>query len=565
MPLSLVAFLGGALTIVSPCILPVLPFVFSRAGAPFRRSGLPLLAGMALTFAVLGTAATAVSEWVVQANSVGRGAAMAIFTVLGATLVAPSVGDRLWRPLVRLGSLIDARGRRLDGVGGSLLLGMSTGLLWTPCAGPILGLLLAGASVHGPALQTLWLLLSFALGAALMLALLLLASQRLLAVVKRYGAIEAGIRRGVGVAVLVGVAAIALGWDAGILTRVSLLSTARLEQRLVGTFRPVAEHAERVDRAMPTLAGAVAWLNTAPLTAESVRGKVVLVDFWTYSCINCLRSIPYVAAWDARYRSSGLVVIGVHSPEFAFEHDIDNVSTAVRALKLTYPIAIDNRFVLWQAFRNEYWPAHYVVDARGRIRHEQFGEGHYDDTERVIRQLLEERDARAALTDTVLVEGTGVQAAPAFGDARSPETYLGAERQARFESPQPVKKGVPVQYTAPSSLQLNDWGLAGTWNVGDESARLASAPGRILFRFHARDLHLVIGPSASGRPIRFRVRLDGAAPGSARGIDVDDDGAGVVTGHRLYQLIRQSAPIEDRTFEIEFLDPGAEAFAFTFG
>jgi thiol-disulfide isomerase/thioredoxin len=319
-----------------------------------------------------------------------------------------------------------------------------------------------------------------------------------------------------------------------------------------------------VEGAMPPLDGAIAWLNSPKLTREQLRGKVVLVDFWTYSCINCLRSLPYIRAWAQKYKDHGLVVIGVHAPEFAFEKDIDNVRRAVRDLGVTYPVALDSNLTIWRAFNNEYWPAHYFIDAQGRIRHHHFGEGEYDDSERVIQQLLREAGYGNVPGGIVNPDSGGVQAAADNSDMQSPETYVGYGRAAGFASGDPVRDLSHV-YTTPATLLPNQWGLTGDWTVVAEKAVLDHAPGKIVFRFHARDLHLVLGPAPGGKPVRFRVTLDGSAAGAAHGVDIDAAGNGTITTQRLYQLVRQSGTVTDRTFTIEFLDPGVQAFAFTFG
>jgi len=481
------------------------------------------------------------------------------------------------RPFVRLGGRVQGRGDQNPSIGRSLLLGVSTGLLWAPCAGPILGLILTGAAIEGASAHTAFLLVAFAAGAGCSLAVALLAGNKVFALMKRSLGAEEWIRRGLGVAVLVGVVAIASGWDTGILRRVSLASTAGLEQRLVDRLRPVAlTHASAPAAAadqiqlsnegpFPSLDGAVAWLNSPPLTRESLKGKVVLVDFWTYSCINCLRAIPYVEAWSDKYKDDGLVVIGVHTPEFAFEKDQGNVSKAVQDLKITYPVAIDSNYAIWKAFKNEYWPAHYFIDAQGVIRYHHFGEGEYDKSEQVIQQLLKEKNANLKARGLVQVNASGAQAAADMDDIRSQETYIGYGRQENYVSPEKIKQDAAGVYTAPGRLDVNNWGLAGKWEVGSERAMLLAAPGRIIFRFHARDLHLVLGPGKDGRPIRFRVLLDGGAPADDHGVDVDSQGNGTVKDYRLYQLIRQKGKVEDRTFQIEFLDPDVQAFAFTFG
>ena len=315
---------------------------------------------------------------------------------------------------------------------------------------------------------------------------------------------------------------------------------------------------------MPDLGGAISWLNSAPLTREALRGKVVLVEFWTYTCINSLRPLPYVKAWAAKYKDAGLVVIGVHTPEFSVEKERGNVENAVRDLKVGYPVALDSDYRIWRAFDNQYWPALYFIDAKGRIRHHYFGEGQYAEAERVIQDLLKESGAADLAPSSVRVSGEGVEAAPS-AVVRSPETYVGYQRSERFTSPERFAKDALRTYRAPERPLVNQWGLVGSWVVGAESVALEGAGGQIVFRFHSRDLHLVLAPAKDGRPVRFKVRLDGAAPGDAHGSDSAPDGSGVVREARLYQLIRQGPHVEPRTFEIEFEDPGLRAFVFTFG
>jgi len=319
-----------------------------------------------------------------------------------------------------------------------------------------------------------------------------------------------------------------------------------------------------IERAFPSLNGANDWLNSQPLTPESLRGKVVLIDFWTYTCINWQRSLPYVRAWAEKYKDQGLVVIGVHTPEFGFEKDLNNVRTAVKALKVDYPVAIDNDYAIWRAFRNNYWPALYFVDAKGNIRHHQFGEGEYERSERIIQQLLNEAGNPRVSDDLVQPDARGAEVAADWTNLASPENYLGGDRSRNFASPGGAAVGRSRDYATPEQLKPNHWGLSGDWTVKTDAVVLNKANGRIVYRFHARDLHLVMGP-ASEKPVRFRVLIDGQPAGAAHGSDVDEQGYGIVTEQRLYQLIRQSQPIADRRFEIEFLDPGVEAFAFTFG
>lgn len=316
---------------------------------------------------------------------------------------------------------------------------------------------------------------------------------------------------------------------------------------------------------IPDLDGAVAWLNSAPLNHRSLRGKVVLVDFWTYTCINSLRPLPYVKSWAGKYKDAGLVVIGVHTPEFSFEKERGNVQNALRDLKVTYPVAIDSNYAIWQAFNNEYWPAQYLIDSKGRIRYQHFGEGEYRELERLIQGLLKESGATGFDGNLVSVSGAGVEAAPDFTNERSPETYIGYRQAEHFASPERVARDSRKTYTAPARLAVNQWGLSGSWKVGEESAVSQEPGGKIVFKFHSRDLHLVLAPTKDGKPVRFKVTLDSETPGENCGSDAAADGTGEVREPRLYQLIRQKGVVQDRIFEIEFLDPGVHALDFTFG
>jgi len=594
----ILAFLGGVLTILSPCILPVIPFVFARADQPFRRGTLPLLAGMAVTFALFAALATAGGNWIVTTNQYGRWIALVIMAVLGVSLLVPRLAEQLARPFVQLGVRLGkgksaASGTTAASPGASVLLGASIGLLWAPCAGPILGLVLGAAALSGVGVRSLSLLLAFALGAACSLAVALLAGQRVFKALKRGLGAEAWLRRALGGAVLVGVIAIALGADTRLLAAVAYINTNNVEQKLVSVLgqaqsvlasgqpaaQPVATPIPGADPAqapasvpldregpMPALKGATAWINSPPLTPAALRGKVVLVDMWTYSCINCLRSLPYIEAWSQKYKDQGLVVIGVHAPEFAFERNTANVRQAVTNLKLTFPVAVDSSLNIWHAFSNEYWPADYFIDAQGQIRYHHFGEGDYARGERVIQELLAEAHHQTIATgeSLVRVDGSGAEAPAAMNEIGSPETYIGYQRGERFDSPQQMRTDANAHYTAPLRPSLNQWGFDGYWKVNAGYAQLDKAPGGITYRFHARDLHLVLG-SATGKPIRFKITIDGTPPGPDHGADTDAQGYGTVAFHRLYQLVRQKGAVEDRTFEIQFLDPGVQAYSFTFG
>ena len=565
MILFVLASLDGALTIISPCILPVLPFVFARLDKPFVSSGLPMLAGMAATFAAVATLAAVGGGWAVQANEYGRFAALALLALFGVTLLFPALSDRLTRPVVALGSRLSEAADRRSGASGStvlssLLLGVATGLLWAPCAGPVLGLILTGAALQGANIQTSLLLAAYAAGAATSLALALVIGGRVFAAMKRSLGAGEWIRRGLGAAVLAGVVVIALGLDTRFLTQVSLASTAPLEQGLVDKLHPAdsgqpspeggpgamtgnppatmsgqtevrvkpsvvdsplamagnppppaqAQPEVQVEDfpdegAMSSLSGAVQWLNSPPLTPEALKGKVVVVDFWTYSCINCLRSIPYIRAWAKKYKDQGLVVIGVHTPEFAFEKNVDNVKRAVADLKISFPVAIDNDYAIWRAFKNRYWPADYFIDAQGRIRDHSFGEGDYAASEHVIQQLLPKAGETDVPGGLVAVNASGAEAASDTEDVRSAETYIGYARTEKYVSPGGAVKGVSHVY-AVGTPQLNEWGLSGDWTIGEDRAVLNKNEGSIVYRFHARS------------PPRSRLR----AEGQSRSLPRDD-------------------------------------------
>ena len=445
MTLFALSYIAGALTILAPCILPVVPFVFARVDQPFVRSGLPLLAGMALSFAGVATLATLGGAWAADANEIGRGVALVLLAAMGLALLVPSLTERWTRPLVALGArLTNAAQRDAKSTGRSVLpsfvLGAATGLLWAPCAGPVLGLVLTTAALQGASARTSLLLLSYAAGAATSLALALWAGGRVFAAMKRSLGVGEWLRRGLGIAVLTGVTAVAFGLDTGLLARLTPGAGNSFEQDLLerwhskATSSPDQSNALRqvsydpaimtaaaanptppsapqaalpVEGLLPDLSGATAWLNSPPLSAQALRGKVVLIDFWTFACINCRRALPYVRAWAEKYKDQGLVVVGVHAPEFAFERKIDNVKRAASDLGLHFPIAIDNEFAIWRSFSNQYWPAHYFVDVQGRIRFHHFGEGEYERSEQVIRQLLDEaRSSTAGAGSKVSADAT---------------------------------------------------------------------------------------------------------------------------------------------------------------
>lgn len=587
MTLFILAYLAGVLTIATPCIFPILPFVLARADQPFRRGALPMLFGLAIAFAAVASLASFAGGWAVEANRYGRFVALALMTLFGLALLLPALATRITMPIVSLGSrLADWAGQRVTDKGvtaaSSVLLGVATGLVWAPCAGPVLGLILTGAALRGPSVGTSFLLLTYGLGAATSLAAGVLFGGRLLVIARQSVRWGDGVRRILGAAVVAGAATIWLGGDSGLLTNLSSATTNRFERHLIAILRNDSTphmstnmSISTIGRAAPepalsgpqgALFGPRQWLNAPPLQPADIRGKVVLVNFWTYSCINCLRVLPHVRAWADKYKDRGLVVIGVHTPEFAFEKDAANVRKAAASLGVRYPVVADNDFAIWRAFGNQAWPALYFIGADGRIRHQALGEGDYDQSERLIQRLLSEANDATVAMDVADVNGEGAQAPADESNLRSGESYIGYAQAQGFTSPGGVWQDAPNLYRAAPVLPLNRWSLAGVWTIGSEFATLNdTSGGSIITRFHARDLHLVLAAGAQGRPVRFRVKIDGMPPGASHGSDVDADGWGNVKEDRLYQLVRQTGPIVDRTFEIEFFEAGVRAYAFTFG
>ncbi|MBP5951544.1 cytochrome c biogenesis protein DipZ [Pseudomonas sp. P42] len=401
----LIAFLGGLLTVLSPCILPVVPFLFANADRK-RSSILLTLGGMTLTFALISSLAVVSSEWVIQASNTGRHIALIVMALFALSLISARVGDWLARPFVLLGNRLDPDASKKTGPMGSVMIGVATGLLWAPCAGPILGVILTGAMLQGANAQTSLLLLAYGAGSALSLGTLIFAGRGVVNRLKPSIPFTGWFRRCAGVAVLAGVAVISTGADKTLLAGASSEGVSSVERNVLENVPKVVDFLvskvsadSRMDEskgAMPSLSGAVQWLNSPQLSAESLRGKVVLVDFWTYDCINCQRTLPYVKDWAKKYEKDGLVVIGVHTPEYGYERIIDNVRDQVQKLGITYPVAIDNNYAIWRAFDNQYWPAHYLIDAKGQMRYSHFGEGRYEAQEQMIKQLLEEAKAPAA-------------------------------------------------------------------------------------------------------------------------------------------------------------------------
>ncbi|GAB2710984.1 cytochrome c biogenesis protein DipZ [Comamonas sediminis] len=589
MALYLVAFAAGVLSVLSPCILPVLPFVFARQGQPSRHGSLPLLIGMALAFAAAASLAAAASAWAVQLSQWGRGLALLGLGVFAASLLLPGLAAWWSRPLVQIGEKLAAQHPQQRWLH-SVLLGVATGLIWSPCAGPVLGLLLSGAALAGPGTATSLLLLSYAAGAGLALWAALRISAGTMARLRSHWLPGERGRRAAGAAMLAAVLAVATGLDSRLLAQSGALSglgSNGLESSLLQAALPSAQAAELagntaaqlgngapytsplpVESTRPSLDGGTQWLNAAPQSIPALRGKVVLVNFWTYSCVNCLRTLPYVNAWAQKYADRGLVVVGVHAPEFAFEKDRSNVEKALQQLKISYPVVQDNGFRIWRAFNNQYWPALYLVDAQGRVRHHQFGEGGYAATERALNELLREAQAPSAATAPASTANTvpdtgGLGMAADTASLRSPELYLGYDKggSLRLAGRPAPDKAADYQ---PASLRLNTWTLQGNWTLKPEWVQANSAGGRLALRFEARDANLVLGAAGAG-PLRFRLTIDGQPPGIHHGSDVDAQGYGQVDATRLYQLVRQQGPVKQRTLEIEFLDAGAQGYAFTFG
>jgi cytochrome c biogenesis protein CcdA/thiol-disulfide isomerase/thioredoxin len=510
MTLLIIAYLGGVLTILSPCILPVLPFVFARAGRPFMKGILPMLIGMSVTFALVATLAAVGGSWAIHANEYGRLGAVLLLALFGISLLSARLASIFAQPFVGLGNrLLNASGSPglVPTTTTSFVLGIATGLLWAPCAGPILGLLLTGAALNGANLETTVLLGAYAAGAATSLTLALLIGGRILARMKRPLGMSARVRQVAGASVLAGVCVIALGLDTGLLSRLSYASTATFEQAVLDQLHDKAEivpmavatsallpavvgHAQPfqshlpIEGTAPPLSGAVQWLNSPPLTAEELRGKVVLVDFWTYSCINCIRTLPYVRAWAEKYKEEGLVVIGVHAPEFAFEKKIDNVKNAIEDFKIGYPVAIDNDYKIWRAFQNSYWPAQYLIDAKGQIRYHHFGEGNYRQSEQAIQDLLREAGSETTANTSVTPDTIGVEASADLHNIRSGESYLGYKRASGFTSPGGLRANASSAYSL-DQLSLNEWDSpelgqsgrnASCWTSRMGASSIASAP-----------------------------------------------------------------------------------------
>jgi cytochrome c biogenesis protein CcdA/thiol-disulfide isomerase/thioredoxin len=560
MILVALTYVAGVLTILSPCILPVLPFVFSRAQGSFLKSGVPLLLGMCFTFSALSAFAIAGGHWISQASEVGRVVAMVLLTVFGLSLIFPKVVEKLFLPFTQAGSKIGSA--KKEGFAGSFLIGISTGLLWSPCAGPILGLVLTGAASQKNIGTSVLLLTAYSLGAATSLGLALVAGNKFLGTLKKFLGVDQVVKKVLGVAILLGVLAIAFNLDRTLLTQVSKFETVSLETKLLSLVQPEAKEQKGVGEGeFPDFPKDVTWINSKPLTQAELLGKVVVIDFWTYSCINCLRTLPYVKEWAKKYKDDGLVVIGVHTPEFAFEKEPANVEKAVKDLGISYPVVTDSDYKIWNSFQNHYWPAHFFIDRSGHIRNHHFGEGNYDESEEIIRSLLSENGKTLNVGATKIQNTEGAEM-PSSSVSKSPETYVGYARAENFI--EDFHNDETFIYRGAKNLKVNQWSLEGSWLVSKEKAILKKPRGKIRFNFHGRDLHLVLGAATK---LKFKVTIDGHAPGENHGSDIDASGSGEIQSQRLYQLIRLKDlnPRDSHIFEIEFDSPGAEAYAFTFG
>jgi len=577
--LELLAVGAGALTVLSPCILPILPALMSASASNgLRHRPFWIVLGLVVAFTAFGATFSVFGTFLGLSNGALRDVAMLVLLFFGLSLLWP-------RPWERLGNRISLWSQRIPGLNrspseqgrlGALLVGGSLGLVWAPCAGPILGIIITFAAVQGEFGKSLLLLSAYSLGAAVPMLLIGYGGRGFYRKIASLGRWGEWSHKVLGALTIATVVALFFHLDTLLLTRLpsNLFFSDALEQRLAQA-RPGGEGprigAKAVAAAaaadelpvlgtMPRFKDIAAWINSPPLTRESLRGKVVLVDFWTYSCINCIRTLPYVTSWYDKYRDDGFVVVGVHTPEFAFEKDEANVKRAVARYGIRYPVALDNFYGTWKAYDNRYWPAHYLFDAQGRLREVHFGEGKYRETERAIQSLLMEArllhvpqplDRRVSTVD--------------FARIDSPETYIGYARAQSFSSQQPAARDRAANYTAPSRLGLNDWALLGTWKITRESAELEAPGGGILFRFKAPKLNLVM--SGDGERAKATVLLDGRPiPSDARGADTGEGGRLVVGAPRLYNLV--TLPPQDRAdhlFEIRFDDPGVELFAFTFG
>jgi cytochrome c biogenesis protein CcdA/thiol-disulfide isomerase/thioredoxin len=593
--LELLAIIAGLLTVASPCILPILPPLLSASVAtPLRHRPFWIVLGLAGGFTLFGTTFTLFGSFLGLSNTVLRQAALAFLFFFSLSLIWPKLWEGIGTRISLFAQRLMGRGRPAAEQGRlhALLLGGSLGLVWAPCAGPILGIVLTLATVQPSFARTLLLMGGYSLGAAAPMLLIGYGGRRIAGRLQRFRSWGPISHKALGFLTLATVIALFFNLDTLLLARLpgGLFITNRIETVLVGKKEAGAAPQGRPDETaaapgvalaaigaptsvdaaplpvmgpMPEFAGITAWINSPPLSAADLRGKVVLVDFWTYSCINCIRTLPYVTRWFGKYKDEGFVVVGVHTPEFSFEQELGNVEQAVVRNHIHYPVALDNGYGTWNAFKNHYWPAHYLIDAQGQIRETHFGEGQYEETERAIQALLAEAK--------LLHQPVGLDSARKpvdFSKIRSDETYIGYARAERFTSPQPMRHDTAENYSAPTALSPDEWALEGTWRISSEAARLEAPGGSIRFRFEAPKLNLVMAGGEDGtKAVTGRVYLDGKPVSPRlRGADVQSDGTVMIGASRLYNLVALS-PSDDapHLFELRFDRPEVELFAFTFG
>ncbi len=592
--LVLVAFIAGLVTAVSPCVLPILPIVLATGADGDRRRPYLVIAGLIASFTVFTLASVQIISALGLPSSALRDVAIAIIAIFGLTLLVPAISEvferatgRLQRAGARLmtqstpgamsmSSTTGAGKPRRSSIAGGLLTGVGLGLVWTPCAGPILGAITSLAVTAPGSSSTLLLVFAYSVGAGLPLLVIAQGGRAMMSRLRMRSA-SAWATKAFGVVVIVTAGLMAVGADTALsagltgalpnwtdalqgLERANPVQAAlsQLEGHDQPSSRPASNGSALPDMgAAPEFTGIDNWLNSKPLTLAGLRGKVVLVDFWTYSCINCIRTLPHVESWYQKYAADGLVVVGVHAPEFAFEHDTGNVSAAISRFGITYPVAQDNEFSTWNAYGNEYWPAHYLIDATGHIRAEQFGEGDYDGTEADIRALLQEA-GKSALPGATAGQ-SGAQGGVPIANDQTPETYLGSARHAGFQGTYPGDGTHTLQL--PSQLDLNSWGLNGVWDVTSQYITATQSGDKLTLSFKARDVYLVMSAPGS---VTAHVTVDGAATPPAATEDVSSSGEITVSGSRLYHLVHLPASGQ-ATLTITFDAPGAQAFAFTFG
>lgn len=569
--LMLLALLAGGLTVLSPCILPILPPLLSASvSTKLKHRPFWIILGLVLSFTFFGVIFTVFGGFLGLSHQTLRNAALAVLLLLSLTLMWPALWEGFGNRISRLATKIPGTNVLPENQGrlGAILIGMSLGLVWAPCAGPILGIILTLAAVQSSLAHSFALMGSYSLGAGAPMLLIGYGGQNIakrLRSVTHWGELSHKI---LGALTFVTVIALYFNVDTLVLSYLprGFFFAEKLEKRL-GAEAPedAAMNGALSGKLsllgdMPEFRGISAWLNSGPLVAKNLRGKVVLIDFWTYSCINCIRTLPALTAWNEKYKDQGLAIVGVHTPEFQFESEIGNVKRALARHGITYPVALDNDYGTWNAYSNRYWPAKYLIDAEGRIRKTHFGEGDEEEFESAIQDLLKE--ARLLKQAPKIVpRATGVD----FNRIHSPETYVGYARQENFNSPEAVEPNGMEKYTVPSSLRLNQWALEGTWEIMIESARLASASGKIQHRFHAPQLNLVMKGTDGG--VKAVVFLDGKPiPENKRGSDVGADGEVIIRDAKLYNLVNlPDGDAEDHVFELRFEMTGAELYAFTFG